>query len=146
MPSRSFRSFSLVFWTFFRAKMCCVVCHSYCFCYSATDRARKNVWNTMFDWTLRWFDFRQSENRKNNRKTFEGSSMEPTTRRLWRSSAKIHGMDVVSSLINNQKYNLSSFFICLIFKTCNTTYSGLYLIQWLDRLWALAPTQSVVYM
>ena len=27
---------------------------------------------------LRWFDFRQSENRKNNRKTFEGASVEPT--------------------------------------------------------------------
>ena len=29
---------------------------------------------------LRWLDFSQSENRKNNRKTFEGASVEPTSK------------------------------------------------------------------
>ena len=32
---------NLVFWTFFRAKTCCVVCHAYCFCYGGTNMARK---------------------------------------------------------------------------------------------------------
>ena len=31
---------------------------------------------------LRWFNFSQSGNRKNNRKTFEGASVEPTIRFL----------------------------------------------------------------
>ena len=42
---------NLVFRTFFRNKTCCVVCHSYCFCYSATNMARTNVQNTTFDST-----------------------------------------------------------------------------------------------
>ena len=32
---------SLVFWTFLCVKTCCAVCHSYCFCHSATNMARK---------------------------------------------------------------------------------------------------------
>ena len=42
---------NLAFWTFFRSKTCCVVCHSYCFCYSATNMARKKVQKTTFDST-----------------------------------------------------------------------------------------------
>ena len=59
-------SFNLVFWTFFRAKICCVVCHSY---YSATKPHSIRL--------LRRFDFSQSENRK-KRKTFQGASVEAT--------------------------------------------------------------------
>ena len=68
----------LVFWTFLRAKTCCVVCHSYCFCYSATNMARKMSKKLCSIRLLRWSDFSQSENRKNNRRTFEGASVEPT--------------------------------------------------------------------
>ena len=56
-------NFELGFLNIFRAKTCCADCHSYCFCCSATSR----------------FDFSQSENRKNNKKAFEGFSVEPTT-------------------------------------------------------------------
>ena len=28
---------------FYRAKICCVVCHAYCFCYGGTNMARKNA-------------------------------------------------------------------------------------------------------
>ena len=51
---------------------------AYCFCHSAANMARKNVQKTMFDSTSEMIDFSQSENRKNNRKTFEGASVEPT--------------------------------------------------------------------
>ena len=40
---------NVVFWKFFLAKTCCVVCHAYyCFCYGGTNMARKNVWKTTF--------------------------------------------------------------------------------------------------
>ena len=56
---------NVVFWTFFRAKTCCVVCHAYCFCYGGTNMAGRNVWKTTFHSTF----------------AFEGTSMEPTTKR-----------------------------------------------------------------
>ena len=77
-PSIISTASNVVFWTCFRAKTCCVVCHAYCFCYGGTNMARKNVWKTTFHSTLRWFNFSQSASRKNNRKAFEGASMEPT--------------------------------------------------------------------
>ena len=43
---------NLVFWTFFCAKTCCVVCHLYFFCYNATNMARRNVQKTTFDSTF----------------------------------------------------------------------------------------------
>ena len=55
---------NLVFWTLFRTKTCCVVCHSYCFCYSAINMARKMPKKPSSIRLLRWFDFSQSENRK----------------------------------------------------------------------------------
>ena len=73
---------NVVFWTFFRAKTCCVVCHAYCFCYGRTKMARKNVWKPHSIRLLRWFNFSQSGSRKNNRKAFEGASMEPTIMKL----------------------------------------------------------------
>ena len=41
-PRISWAASNLVFWTFFCAKTCCVVCHAYCFCYG-TNMVRKNV-------------------------------------------------------------------------------------------------------
>ena len=38
----------------------------------------KNVWKPHSIRLLRWFNFSQSGSRKNNRKAFEGASMEPT--------------------------------------------------------------------
>ena len=70
---------NLILWTFFRAITCCLVCHSYCFSYGAANMAQKMSKNPPFDSTqLRWFDLSQSERRKNNGKTFEGTSVEPT--------------------------------------------------------------------
>ena len=43
---------NVVFWTFFLAKTCCVVCHAYCLCYGGTNMARKNVWKTTFHSTF----------------------------------------------------------------------------------------------
>ena len=68
----------VVFWTFLSAKTCCVVCHSNSFCYSGTNMARKNDWKPHSIRLLRWFNFSQSGSRKNNRKSFEGASIEPT--------------------------------------------------------------------
>ena len=76
---------NLVFWTFFRAKTCCLVCHSYCVCYSATNMARKKPRSIQL---LRWFDISQSENRKNNSKTFERASVEPTNQTTSRATGK----------------------------------------------------------
>ena len=57
---------------------------------------------------------------------------------------------VIGQSIDTHSYTVSCVYIKLyrlkIFKTCNTTYSGLYLIQWSDKLWTLAPTQSAVYI
>ena len=55
---------NVAFWTFFRAKTCCVVCHAYCFCYGGTNMARKNVWKPHSNRLLRWFNCSQSETRK----------------------------------------------------------------------------------
>ena len=55
---------------------CWLVCHSYYFCYGATNMARK-----MSKKYIR-FDFSQSENRKYNRKNFEIASMASTKRRF----------------------------------------------------------------
>ena len=63
---------NLVFWTFFRAKACCVVCHSYCFCYSASSMARKKMSKNHIR-----FDFSQSENRQTMEKpwrSFRGTN------------------------------------------------------------------------
>ena len=57
-------SFKLGFLNIFRAKTCCVVCHSYCFCYSATNMARKMSKKPRSIRLLRRFDFSQAENRK----------------------------------------------------------------------------------
>ena len=46
--------------------------------YSATNMARKMSKKPCSIPLLRWFNFSQSENRKNNRKIFERASMEPT--------------------------------------------------------------------
>ena len=70
---------NVVFWTFFRAKICSVVCHAYCFCWGGTNMARKNVWKPHSIRLLRWFNFSQSRSRKNNRKAFEGAFMEQTS-------------------------------------------------------------------
>ena len=69
---------NVVFWIFFCAKTCCIVCHAYCFCYGGTNMARKISEKPHSNRLLRWFNFSQSESRKNNRKAFEGASMEPT--------------------------------------------------------------------
>ena len=81
-------SFKCGFLNIFRAKTYCVVCHAYCFCYDGTNIARKsvrklhfNVWNLHFIRLLRWFNLSQSGSRKNNRKAFEGASMEPTNQK-----------------------------------------------------------------
>ena len=42
--SRSNES-NVVFWTFLRAKTCCVVCHAYCFCYGGTNGTKKCLKN-----------------------------------------------------------------------------------------------------
>ena len=73
---------NLVFWTFFRAKTCCVVCHSYSFCYRAKIWREKMSKKPCSIRLLRWFDFSQSVNRRNNRRTFEGASVEPTIPRF----------------------------------------------------------------
>ena len=70
---------NVVFWTFFRPKTCRVVCNAHCFFYGRANMARKYVWKTKFHSTLRWLNFSQSGSRKNNRKTFEGASVEPTS-------------------------------------------------------------------
>ena len=62
----------------FHAITYCVVCHSYC---SVTAQ---QVWRERMSKKSRsirlsrLLEFSQSENRKDNRKTFEGASMEPT--------------------------------------------------------------------
>ena len=60
-------SFELGFLNIFRVKTCCVVCYSYCFCYSATKMARRNVQKKHVR-----FDFSQSENRKTIEKPSKG--------------------------------------------------------------------------
>ena len=81
-------SFKCGFLNIFRAKTCCAVCHAYCFCYGGTNMARRNVWKPHFIRLLRWFNLSQSESRKNNRKAFEGASVEPTMSRcnVWHVS------------------------------------------------------------
>ena len=54
IPSIISAASNVVFWTFLRAKTCCVVCHTCCFCYGGTDMARKMVWKTTFH--LTWDD------------------------------------------------------------------------------------------
>ena len=71
---------------FFGVKTCCVVCHAYCFCYGGTNMARKMSENIDSIGLLRWFNFSQSGSRKNNRKAFEGASMEPTSFNLHNKS------------------------------------------------------------
>ena len=41
-PSIISTASNVVFWTFFRAKTCRVVCHAYCFSYGRTNMAREN--------------------------------------------------------------------------------------------------------
>ena len=73
-------SFKCGFLNIFRAKTCWVVCNAYCFCYVRTNMVQRNVWKKPHSIRLlRWFKFSQSGSKKNNRKTFEGASVEPTT-------------------------------------------------------------------
>ena len=46
----------------------------------------KNVWKHRFHWTFEMFNFSQSGSRRNNRKAFEGASMEPTSFNLHNKS------------------------------------------------------------
>ena len=69
---------NLVFWTFFRVKTCGIVCHSYCFCYSATNMALKNVQKNTYDSTFEMIRLQPIRKQENNRKTFERASVEPT--------------------------------------------------------------------
>ena len=81
-PSIISAASNVIFWTFFRAKTCCVVCTHIV---SATV---EQIWRKKMSEKphsirlLRWFNFSQSGSRKNNRKAFEGASMEPTMRAL----------------------------------------------------------------
>ena len=68
----------MVFWTFFRAKTCWVVCNTYCFCYVEQIWRKKMSEKPHSIRLLRWFNFSQSRSRKNNRKISEGASVEPT--------------------------------------------------------------------
>ena len=63
-PSIISAASNVVFWTFFRAKTCCVACHVYCFYYGGTNMARKDVWKPHSIRLLRWFNFSQSGSRK----------------------------------------------------------------------------------
>ena len=81
---------------FVRAKTCCVVCHTYCFCYGGTNMARKMSEKPHSIRLLRWFNFSQSGSRKNNTKAFEGASMEPT---IFGISAMLLRFDVYLSYI-----------------------------------------------
>ena len=78
-------SFELDFLNIFCAKTCCVVLSPYCFCYSATNKAQKMSTKPRSIRLLRWFDFSQSENGKNNRKTFKRASVESTNHVLYHS-------------------------------------------------------------
>ena len=71
-------SFELGFLNIFRAKTCCVVYHSYCFCYRTANMARKNVRKATFDSTSEMIRLQPIRKQENNRKTFEGASVEPT--------------------------------------------------------------------
>ena len=65
---------NVVFWTFFRSETCCIVCHTYCFCYGGTNMARKMSEKPHSIRLLRWF----KQEQENSRKAFEGASMEAT--------------------------------------------------------------------
>ena len=92
---QSFSSFKFGFLNIFLAKTCCVVCHSSCFFYSATNMTRKNVQTPWSIRLLRWFEFRESEN-------FCGTNSKVIVMTLCQNP-----WDGLSQpfLINDQKYN-----------------------------------------
>ena len=69
---------NVVFWTFFRAKTC------FQFVEPIVSATVEQKWREKMSEKphsirlLRWFNFSQSESRENNKKAFEGASMEPT--------------------------------------------------------------------
>ena len=64
--------FEFGFLNIFSHQNFCVVCHSYCFYYSATIMAQKMSKKPRSIRLLRWFDFSQPENRKTIEKPLKG--------------------------------------------------------------------------
>ena len=63
---------NVVFWTFFHAKTCCVVCHAYNVSSTVEQIWRRKMTEKPHSIRLlRWFNFSQSGSGKNNRKAFK---------------------------------------------------------------------------
>ena len=95
------------------------------FFYGATNMARKMSRKPHSIRFLRWFDISQSENRKNNRKTLERASVEPTIRAVFPSSQKsLADMLFFSKEISQDDTRCKGFVVKFpLFKLCASGFS-----------------------